>query len=406
MSQQLIIGNNDIHINLPRERLPYRIVLVHPSAGVNWSGGAEILAIKLARRLSCYFEVELLSGANCGSFSYPIKCIPRTYAFNAVHHPLIAPLLGSFTTPEIVLEHLTSFFPCLLRLLSKPADLIFPHNDYGGLAMAACVRSLQGTPILFTEHNSLLGKGDDGSLLQNGQCLKRNLRFCPDRLVVFDEATAAFTRNLKPTQPISIIPNGVNLDQFTPDGKQIDLGLPKPIVLCVASLNCKNQKRVELAIQAVSRFREISLLICGDGPDRTYFQSLGERLLSAERFAIRTFPFEQMPEIYRSVDAFTLPSIYEPFGLVYLEAMATGLPVVATEDEMRRYIIGDGGILCDVTNLDVYAHAIKDALSGNWSERAKQNAVRFSWDAIALRYRDVILEMILQSKKELSRQTN
>ncbi|BAZ66841.1 MAG: glycosyltransferase [Pelatocladus maniniholoensis HA4357-MV3] len=406
MTQQLMSGTDETHINGQGERLPYRIVLAHPSAGVNWSGGAENLAIELAHRLSSYFEVELLSGAPCGSFSYPVKCIPRTYTANAVRHPLIAPLLKGFTTPEILLEHVSSFFPSLLRLLSKPADLIFPHNDYGGLAMAACVRSLTGIPILFTEHNSLLGRGDDGSLVQNGKCLKRNLRFCPNHLVVFDAATAAFARNLKPTQSISVIPNGVNLDKFTPHGTRLDLGLPKPVVLCVASLNCQNQKRVELAMQAVSRLSGVSLLVCGDGGDRIYFQSLGERLLGKERFAIRTFPFEQMAEVYRSVDVFTLPSIYEPFALVYLEAMASGLPVVATDDQIRQYMIGKGGILCDVTNLDIYATALKHALSGNWSQLARENATRFSWDAMTLRYRDVILETIVQSKKKLPVKTD
>lgn len=400
MSQQIISSTDNTQLKSTGER-PYRIVLVHPSAGVNWSGGAEIMAIELSRRLSSYFEVELLSGAACGSFSYPIRCIPRSHAFHAVRHPLIAPLVRGFTNPEIVVEHLTGFFPCLLRLLTHRADLIFPHNDYAGLAMAACVRALTKTPILFTEHNSLMGKGDDGSLQKNGKCLQRNLRFRPDHLVVFDEAAAELAQTFQPTQPISVIPNGVNLEQFTPEGVQLDIDLPKPVVLCVASLNRKNQKRVELAIQAVSRLSNVSLLVCGDGPDRLYFESLGQQLLGEKRFAVRTLPFERMPEVYRSVDAFTLPSIHEPFGLVYLEAMASGLPVVATDDEMRRYIVRDGGILCDVTKLDIYATAIQEALSGNWSVRARQNATRFSWDAIALRYRDVILETILQSKKEL-----
>ncbi|MBW4670603.1 MAG: glycosyltransferase [Cyanomargarita calcarea GSE-NOS-MK-12-04C] len=378
---------------------PYRIALIHPSAGVNWSGGSEILAIELTRHLSKYFEVELLSQAAGENFSYPIKCIPRTHSYRAVRHPLLAPFLRKFTTPEIVLEHLTSFFPSLFRLLTKPADLIFPHNDYGGLAMAACARFLTKTPILFLEHNGLLGRGDDGSLLQNGKCLNRNLKFSPDHLILFDEATAEFVHTQKPAQTTSVIPNGVNLEQFTPDGKQIDLDLPKPIILCVASLNCQNQKRVELAIQAVSRLKEASLLVCGDGPDRPYFQAMGEQLLGTKRFAIRSFTFEQMPAVYRSANALTLPSIHEPFGLVYLEAMASGLPVVATDDEMRRYIVGDGGILCDVTDIDAYAEALKDALSGDWSICARESAARFSWDAIAMRYRDVILQTIHESKK-------
>jgi glycosyltransferase involved in cell wall biosynthesis len=398
MTQQMI-STNHTKVSVEGEQV-YRIVLVHPSAGVNWSGGAEIMAIELARRLSSYFEVELLSGAACGSFSYPVPCIPRSHAFDAVRHPLIAPLVGGFSNPEIVVEHLTSFFPCLFRLLTRPVDLIFPHNDYAGLAIASCVRAIKKTPILFTEHNSLMGKGDDGSVEENGKCLQRNLKFRPNHLVVFNEVTAEFARTFKPTQSISVIPNGVNLEQFTPLGKQLEINLPKPIVLCVASLNRKNQKRVELAIQAVSRLNEVSLLVCGDGPDRAYFQSLGNQLLG-ERFAIRTLPFAQMPEVYRSADAFTLPSIHEPFGLVYLEAMASGLPVVATDDEMRQYIVGDGGILCDVTNIDIYAAAIQEALSGDWGVRARQNASRFSWDTVALRYRDVILETILQSKNEL-----
>lgn len=392
MTTKTIRSTNNTQLSAKGER-PSRIVLVHPSTGVNWSGGAEIVAIELTRRLSSYFEVELLSGADCGSFSRPIPCIPRSYAYDAVRHPLIAQLVGKISTPEIVVEHLTSFFPCLLHLLRYPADLIFPHNDYGGLAMAACVRALTGTPILFTEHNSLNA---------DGKCLQRNLRFRPDHLVVLDEATATFAHNLKPTQRVSVIPNGVNLEEFTPEGTAIDLGLPKPIALCVASLSRKNHKRVELAIQAVARLSHVSLFICGDGPDRAYFQALGDELLGSHRFAIRTFPHDQMPEVYRSADVFTLPSINEPFGLVYLEAMACGLPVVATDDSIRRYLVGDSGILCDVTNLDSYTTAIKDALCGDWSERARQNAARFSWDAIALRYRDVILETILQSKKKVS----
>lgn len=390
MNNQLVDSNNNTLLNMPDERR-YRVVLVHPSAGLNWSGGTEIFAMELARRLSTYFDVELLSGASGDPLFYRVGGLSRIQAYSLVRHPLLAPILQRFTThPAILIEHLTSFLPCAIHLLRQPADLIFPCNDYGGLAMASFVRMLRGTPILFTEHGSFLG---------DGRTLVRNLRFRADQLVVFSETVEAFVRSQRPSQSVSVIPNGVDLDKFTPEGTRLDFGLPRPIVLCVASVARHSHKRVELAIQAMKQLPQASLLLCGDGPDHDYYQSLGEELLGTERFAIRTFSHEQMPEVYRSVDAFTLPSINEPFALSYMEAMASGLPVVTTDDEIRRFIVADSGIVCDVTNLDIYAAALVEVLDGDWGLRARQNAMRFSWDTIALRYRDLILQTITKSRK-------
>lgn len=387
MTQQVI---DSINNHSPSTQKRYRVVLVHPSAGVNWSGGSEIFAIELARYLNSYFDIELLSGAECGSFSSPSGGISRTQAFNLVRHPLVSGVVNKFAShPEIVIEHLTNFFPCAIHLLTKPADLIFPCNDYGGLAMAAVVRAIKGTPILFTEHVGLMGKG---------KTLIRNLQFHPDQIVVFSEETAAFVRDKQPQQKVSIIPNGVDINKFTPVGNRLDFGLPKPIVLCVASLKRNSHKRIELAMQAVARLPQASLLLCGDGIDRDYFQARGEELLG-QRFQIQSFPYAQMPEVYRSADIFTLPSIDEPFGLAYVEAMASGLPVVATDDAMRRQIVGDAGRLCDVTNPDIYAAAIGEILTQDWQVRARENALRFSWENIALSYRDLILETIHSRQK-------
>jgi glycosyltransferase involved in cell wall biosynthesis len=126
---------------------------------------------------------------------------------------------------------------------------------------------------------------------------------------------------------------------------------------------------------------------------------LGEELLGTKRFAIKKFPFHQMPDVYRCADVFTLPSIDEPFGQAYVQAMACGLPVVVTDDEMRRYIVADAGILCDVTDVDIYAATIAEALSRNWKMQPRQNAMRFSWDIVALCYRDLIMQMISQSQQ-------
>ncbi|AFY58045.1 glycosyltransferase [Rivularia sp. PCC 7116] len=388
MIQELIRSTGDrLKVNNKKNKKDsYKITIIHPSAGVNWSGGSEIFAIEIARRLSTYFDVQLLSGAECGDFSRISGGIPRAYTYDLINQPLIKNFVHRFANhPEIIIEHLTNFLPCFIHCLTNPTDLIFPCNDYGGLAVAAAVRAIKGTPILYTEHNSLLAQG---------KCLTRNLRFSPDRLIVYNDKTAAFARNIKSKQQVSIIPNGVDLEKFTPQGSKIDFGLNKPIVLCVASLNRNNHKRVDLAINAVSHLPQASLVLCGDGPDKDYFQSEGDRLLGSNRFKICTFPFDKMPEVYRSADIFTLPSINEPFGFAYIEAMASGLPVVATDDEMRRYIIGSCGILCDVTNPQIYAQALSQVLQANLQLNPQINALRFSWDAVALKYRDVILNTI------------
>ena len=389
MVQQVTRLINQNQLNLQSQN--YRIAIVHPSAGVNWSGGTENFAIELANRLSPYFEIELLGGASCSPHFHPAGGIPRTKARKLVRNPIINRLLKKFAThPDIVIEHLTSFIPCAARLLQTPADLIIPLNDYGGLAMASVVRKVLGTPILFKAHTGLTG---------GGKSLVRSMKFNPDHLVVFSRTMAEFVGNVNPNQTTTVISNGVDIDWFKPDGDCIEHGLKQPLVLCVASLNRMDHKRVELAIRAVARLPEASLLVCGDGPDRQYFQSLGEELLGSDRFAIKTFPFNQMPDVYRCADIFTLPSLDEPFGQAYIQAMACGLPVVATDDEIRRDIVGDAGILCDATQLDTYADAIAQVLQSNWQERARENSLRFNWDAIAKSYRDVIIETISQSKK-------
>ncbi len=372
-------------------KLPYSITLIHPSAGVNRSGGAEVMAIQLAKRLADYFDVKLLCGAECGPFSHPISCIQRTQEDSFINHPLIASLIKKrISHPEILVEHITSFIPCLSYLIKNPTDLVFPHNGYGGLAVASTARALTNTPVLFTEHAGFLGEG---------KVLRRDLKFRPDRLVVFEESLARKARDINTKQPISVIPNGIDLDRFSPEGSSIDIQLNRPLIVCVASLNRSNHKRVELAIRAVSHLSEASLLICGAGPDHEYFQALGSELLGESRFAIKTFPFERMPQVYRCADIFTLPSINEPFACGYLEAMASGLPIVTTDDEVRRYMVEGGGIFCDVTDLEAYASALQAALDKYWGDSPRMSALRFDWKNVIPQYRDLIVDMIQSRRK-------
>ena len=359
-----------------------KIVLIHSQAGIDWKSNSAVFAVELARRLDNYFEVELLCGAECGSFSRPLNFLPRASAGFVSSASRLS--RGWFQRSQVAIEPVASFLPCVSYLLNHPADLILPQDGYSSLLAAACVRKLRKTPILFTEHCGLSNRG---------RSLKRNLTLRPDRLIAPNPAVAKAARWLAPAQTIDTIPFGVDPTEFTPTGEPMQTGLSKPCAIAVETLDRQSDRRVELVIEAVARVPNLSLLICGEGADRSYYQELGERLLGRSRFQIRSFAYAQMPQVYRSVSVFTSAATKEFCGLKYIEAMACGLPVVATDDTVRRYLIGRGGKTCDVSDLDAYSSCLQSAIVKHWyQQQPRQNALKFSWQGVTLLYYQAVLK--------------
>lgn len=187
------------------------------------------------------------------------------------------------------------------------------------------------------------------------------------------------------------IPNGVDLKEFSPVGIKTNVGLASPIVMCVGAL--VPQKRHELVIRAIAKTKQMSLLIVGVGPEKQRLEKLGNMLIGG-RFRMMSADFGELAGLYRAANLFTLPSWdREAFGLVYLEAMASGLGIVAPDDNLRHEIVGSAGIFVDVTDAEKYAQALVSALDVDWSSRAIAQAGKFNWRDIGTRYRDLILQL-------------
>lgn len=359
-----------------------KITLIHPQAGIDWNSNSAVFAVELARRLDNYFEVELLSGADCGSFSRPLNS--RAFSSSGAEKTWMSNLTnGWWQQPKVISHQISRFLPCLRYLLNHPTDLILPQNGYFGLLAATFVRTIKHTPVLYTHHHSLLNQEKN---------LERSLGLRPDRLITLDPEVAQYAKKLIPSQIIETIPLGIDPTEFMPEGAALITGLSQPCIVTVAPLTRHGDRGLELTIEAVARLPQASLLICGEGADRNYFQALGDRLLGVGRFQIRTFAYAQMPQVYRSGSIFTSGATQENCGLMFIEAMACGLPVVAMDNAVNRYLIGDGGITCDVTNPDAYKSALQLAIAKHWyQEQPRQNALRFSWQGITLLYYQAIL---------------
>ncbi|MBI2196513.1 glycosyltransferase [Candidatus Daviesbacteria bacterium] len=220
-----------------------------------------------------------------------------------------------------------------------------------------------------------------------------NIAVCrPDVFVALTGYMAKWANSWAWGTKVVKIPNGIDLEKFKPEGERIDLGLQKPVVLSVGALTW--YKHHERVIRAVREIGEGSVLIVGEGPEKNRLAELGNKLLG-ERFKIARFKFEDMPKIYRSCDLFSLPSWdREAFGLVYLEAMASGVGVVAPDDDSRREIVEDGGLFTEVGDPAVYGKTIKEALRVNWSKKARSQAEKFSWNKVAVEYERTMFDMI------------
>ena len=101
-------------------------------------------------------------------------------------------------------------------------------------------------------------------------------------------------------------------------------------------------------------------------------------------------PHSEIVRYYKSADVFTLPSLDEPFGIVYIEALASGLPCVATDDAARREIIGEAGVVCDVEDADAYAEAFRKALVTDWGNKPLEQAKKFDYSVVGEKYYQMI----------------
>ena len=187
-----------------------------------------------------------------------------------------------------------------------------------------------------------------------------------------------------------LIPNGVDPDVFHPGpADRAAFGLPAdaPVALMVSALI--PSKRVIEGIRAAAKVPGLHLLIAGDGELREEVKSLGRQLM-AGRFHNATFPRSRMPDLYRIADVFLHMSQDEPSANAYLEAMSTGLPVVAHDWEVVRWTLGGQGIVVDTNDMDAVAAALRSGLEkrseSDITARVEMIRARFAWKSIAKDY--------------------
>jgi len=192
----------------------------------------------------------------------------------------------------------------------------------------------------------------------------------------------------------ALIPNGVDLERFAPGpSERARFGLPKgPLVLMVSALI--ESKRVADGMAAVARVPDAALVVAGDGPLRAELEKLAGELLPG-RFRRLTVPAVDMPALYRSADVFMHLSTDESFGNVFVEAMASGLPIVALDTPRTRWIIGHHASFPANGEPESIAAAIGRALEGgDDAADSRKRAETFGWEIVGAQYDRFFREIV------------
>ena len=246
------------------------------------------------------------------------------------------------------IRHLADF------LRSQQIDVVHTHNAYPHLYATIAARLARIPVVVHTRHGRRFGERWH-ERLQFG--LSGRLA---DRVVAVSDDTAALCRNRGwlPESRVDRIWNGIDIDRFPYRGPASDA-----VGICVARLS--KEKDVATLLRAASFVRQdiptFRLVIVGDGPERTALEHLARELDITEVVEF-TGERSDVPELLQTAAFFISSSTTEGISLTLLEAMAVGLPVVATEVGGNPEIVVPGrtGLLVPPSNESALASAIRD----------------------------------------------
>lgn len=342
-----------------------KIVFLSCTSGLAFRGG-ETVCDALAKHLSARHDVTV----------FQPKIFEQGRPYRMVEIPIV---VGDRKAPRSFLRHfrldrayrkmLLFAIRAIWKCLFLRPDIIVPINGSWVALFSKIYASISKAKLVISGQSAICPD-------------PLTLKIRPDLFVCLSQPGERCVRRIAPKQKTVIIPNGVDLNLFAPKPKSNPYGLPRPIVLCAAGPD--RYKNVQETIQAVSRLDGVSLLVMGGNRETS---ELGAQLLGS-RYRQAMVPHDRMPEICNCADVFTLASeSSEAFGIVYVEAMACNLPVVATDDELRREIVGPAGVFVkDVRDPAAYAAALKAALEEDWGNRPRRRAEKFGWAEIARQY--------------------
>jgi alpha-maltose-1-phosphate synthase len=297
------------------------------------------------------------------------------------------------------------------------ADVAHAHTWYADMA-GLWIRTLHRIPLCVTLHSMEPLRPWKADQLGSGYLLsswiEKTAVEAADRVIAVsrrmrDDILAHFA--VEPDRVV-VIHNGIDPDQFRRTEARDVLarrGVREPYVLFVGRIT--DQKGIFHLLEAAPKLPAgVQVVLCASAPDTPEIEARLKRAVPTHPNVVwigEMVPVPEVVQLYSHAAVFVCPSVYEPFGLINLEAMACETPVVASAVGGILEVVEDGrtGLLVEPGRPDDLAAAIGRLLADPAQGRAMGRAGRarveaqFSWASVAARTRDVYADAVADFKQ-------
>lgn len=299
------------------------------------------------------------------------------------------------TIPFSGLFDLKRWFLTYREIKKYRPDIVFTHLWFAN-TVGRLTAYFAGVPMIISFEHGLYDDSKNRKIFLADRVLQH---FCSKIVAVSSTFKKVLIERGIKEYKIHVVLNAIEVERYqsaTQSNIRKDLGIGNQFIfLSIGSFRPKH-KKMDTLIKAFSMVGDGVLVIAGDGSERSYLENLIKEL-GVEDKVFLLGNRNDIPELLKSADCFVFISRYEGFGIVVIEAMAAGLPVIVSDHDVIKEIIKDGvdGLIVKSGDILETSDTMKEIMLNENKRRALASKAAVSVERFSIPHHvDMILELL------------